>query len=327
VTQIQARHTQSLAAPGLASARASSLRSTAGAIFEASKPRITRLVTITGAVGFILAAIGRTWTAADLLIAALGCLAGTAVSAAGANTLNQWMERERDARMPRTASRPLPEGRLTPGLALASGIAMSLVGLGILGLLCGPAPMLVSAATILTYLLVYTPLKPITPLSILVGAVPGALPPLIGWSAALPEQGLASLLLPGAWVLFLIMYIWQIPHFLAIGWMYKDDYAAGGYKILPVVDPTGRRTARAIFVWSIALVAVTLAPALLMNPAPGAVYATVAGLLGIGFFLLALRVVRTRERTDAKRAFVASVIHLPLLLVALVTFSVVSAIF
>ena len=187
--------------------------------------------------------------------------------------------------------------------------------------------MAVSAATILSYVLIYTPLKPITPLATLVGAVPGALPPLIGWSAALPESGFGSLLAVNAWLLFLIMFIWQIPHFLAIAWMYKDDYAAGGYKVLPVVDVTGRRTARAILLWSIALVLITLAPAIVMSPAPGAVYATVAGLMGLGFLMLTLRVVRTRERADAKRAFIASVIHLPLLLLVLVTFSVVSTIF
>jgi protoheme IX farnesyltransferase len=323
---------QSLQAPQLdrlhaAAAPDLSLRGTLSSLVEASKPRITRLVTITSGVGFVLGAITRSWTAAELLIAAFGALAGTALTAAGANTLNQWMERERDARMPRTASRPLPEGRITPGLALASGIALCLIGLGVLGLMCGLAPMTVSAATILTYLLLYTPLKPITPMSILVGAVPGALPPLIGWSASLPELGFSSLILPSAWVLFLIMFIWQVPHFLAIGWMYKDDYAAGGYKVLPVVDESGRRTARAILVWSVALVLITLAPGLLMSPAAGALYATVAGLMGVGFLMLSMRVVRTRERADARRAFIASVIHLPLLLVVLVTFSVVSTIF
>jgi heme o synthase len=319
---VQARHVERLAA-----AQEITLRSSVAAVLEASKPRITRLVTITSGVGFVLAAIGRSWTTGELLVAAMGALVGTALSAAGANTLNQWMERERDARMPRTMTRPIPEGRLMPGLALAAGVAMCLVGLGVLGLMCGIAPMAVSAATILTYLLCYTPLKPITPLATLVGAVPGALPPMIGWSAAMPQAGFESLLLPGAWALFLIMFIWQIPHFLAIAWMYKDDYAAGGYKVLPVVDPSGRRTARAILVWSVALVAITLTPAWLMNPAPAAVYAAVAGLMGVGFLMLTLRVVRTRERADAKRAFVASVIHLPLLLVVLVTFSVLSTVF
>ena len=323
---------QSLQAPQLerlqaAAAPSLSLKGTLAAVLETSKPRITRLVTITSAVGFVLAAITRTWSTGELLIAAIGALVGTALSAAGANTLNQWWERDRDARMPRTASRPIPEGRLTPGLALASGIAMALIGLGTLGLFCGLAPMAVSAATILSYVLIYTPLKPVTPLATLVGAVPGALPPLIGWSAALPEAGFASLLSATAWLLFFIMFIWQIPHFLAIAWMYKDDYAAGGYKVLPVVDSSGRRTARAILVWSVALVLISLAPAVVMSPATGAVYATVAGLMGTGFLLLTLRVVRTRERSDARRAFIASVIHLPLLLLVLVTFSVVSTIF
>jgi heme o synthase len=303
------------------------LKATVAAIAEASKPRITRLVTITSAVGFVLAAITQTWAAGELLLAALGCLAGTALSAAGANTLNQWMERDRDALMPRTRNRPIPQGRLSPSVAALAGVGLALAGLAVLWLLAGVVPMVVSAATVLSYLLLYTPLKPVTPSATLVGAVPGALPPLIGWTAAMPHAGFESLLAPAAWALFAILFVWQIPHFLAIGWMYREDYAAGGYKILPVVDRTGRRTARAILMWSVALVAVTLAPAWLMNPASGAVYATVAGLMGIGFLGLTVRLVRTQERSDARKAFVASVIHLPLLLVALVTFSVVSTVF
>jgi heme o synthase len=330
---VQARSVERLHSVAAGSAAAvvaapeTSIRSTIGAISEATKPRITRLVTITSGVGFVLAAIGRPWAAGELMVVATGCLVGTALSAGGANTLNQWAERDRDALMPRTARRPIPDGRLSPGVACAAGVGLAIGGLAVLWLLCGIPAMVVSAVTILSYLLLYTPLKPVTPLATLVGAVPGALPPVIGWAAGSADPTFAALASPLAWSLFAIMFVWQIPHFLAIGWMYKADYAAGGYKILPVVDATGRRTARSILLWSIALVGITMAPAMLMNPAPASIYAMVAGAMGIGFLLLTVRLVRTRERTDARRAFVASVIHLPLLLVALVTFTVISSIF
>lgn len=303
---------------------AAGVRATSAAVIELTKPRITRLVTVTAAVGFVMAALGREWSLPELAMSFLGCIAGTALSSSGANTLNMWLERRRDAVMPRTASRPLPEGRISPQGALLTGVVLSLAGVLCLLLLAGPAAAAVSLVTIAWYVLLYTPLKPITPLNTLVGAVPGALPPLIGWTATAPVfgydhlAGLTSLALPGGWSLFLLMFVWQIPHFLAIAWMYRDEYAAGGYRMMPIVDPDGRATSTTILVWSVALLAVTIAPALIMSDRLGWGYGAVAAASGVAFIGLCIRLARSRTRVNARRVFLASILHLPLLLVAMV---------
>lgn len=300
------------------------LRERLATLAELTKPGITRLVTITAAVGFTMAALGRSWQFGHLVTAAIGCLVGTALSASGANALNMWWERRRDARMRRTAHRPLPERRITPQGAFLAGMVFSVSGVLCLLVLDGPAPALVSLVTILWYVLLYTPLKPITPLNTLVGAVPGALPPLIGWAATAGAfgyddyGGLTSLLEPGGWCLFLLMVVWQIPHFLAIAWMYRDDYAAGGYRMMPIMDPTGRATAVTILVWSIAQLAATLAPALVMREHLGFAYAAVAAISGLAFIALCVRLVRARTRDHARKVFFASIIHLPVLFIAMV---------
>ncbi|MBY0262335.1 MAG: heme o synthase [Phycisphaerales bacterium] len=294
---------------------------TAQALNELSKPRITRLVTITAGVGFALGAIGQSWSTSDFLLRALACLIGTALSSAGANALNMWWERARDARMDRTAHRPLPDGRLSPGVALGAGLALSLLGVLTL-LLIGPAPALVSLATIVTYVLVYTPMKPLTRWNTLVGAVPGALPPVIGWAAAASGNhlslGLESLLTPAAWALFILMFVWQIPHFMAIAWMYREDYARGGYRMLPLNDPTGRLTFATILVWSIALVPATIAPVMLLEGRLGIISLVAAALSGAAFVGLCFRLYRTHERAHARAVFLASIMHLPLLLMVMV---------
>ncbi len=303
----------------------------AAALLEATKPGITRLVTITSAVGFgmAMAQLRTQWH--DAWICLAGCLAGTAISSAGANTLNQWWERERDARMKRTESRPLPRGALRPRTVLLSGLLLGALGVTLLCLLCGPVPGLVSLTTIVTYLLIYTPLKPVTPWSTLVGALPGALPPMIGWtsvaSIAGDRAGLVSLAHPLGLTLFAILFVWQVPHTLAIAWMYKEDYARGGHRLLPVVDGDGRRTARWMLAWSAVLLPVSLAPAYWMRPGAAAAFSIIAVITGVAYFVLALRVVRTRERADARRMFFASIMHLPLLLVSLVGFTLVTSLF
>ena len=295
-------------------------------IWESTKPRITRLVAVTSGVGFAAAGLGRTWGVVEGASTAIGCIVGTVLSAAGANALNQWAERDRDALMVRTCSRPLPQQRLEPRTVLAAGALLGVAGVGILWALCGWVPALVSLTTILVYVLIYTPLKPVTPWATVVGAVPGALPPLIGYTAAAQSgQGLTLLLQPGAWALFAIMFVWQMPHFMAIAWMYKDDYALGGYRVLPVVDPTGRKTARSILVWSVALVPVSIAPVILMKPIPAGVFGVLAAAMGVGFLLLSIKLAKTLARPDARRMFIASIIHLPLLLVLLVVCCAVSA--
>ena len=288
-------------------------------LIELTKPRITKMVTVTAAVGFGTAAVSRPWSWSGLVVAGAACLAGTALSSAGASTLNQWMERERDAVMPRTVGRPLPTGRVAPAEALLFGVALCVLGVAVLWAGVGAVPAMVSLTTILWYLLLYTPSKPLTPLSTLIGAVPGALPPLIGWTAARQDLGMAALAEPGGWSLFLLMFVWQIPHFLAIAWMYRDDYAAGGYRVLPSVDPDGSRTSATILAWAALLIPITLSPVVLMGWAgPGPAYAVVAVVTGGVFFWLAARLARRRTRAAARAAFIASIIHLPVVLVVLV---------
>jgi protoheme IX farnesyltransferase len=297
------------------------LLSTLAAINELSKPRITRLVTITAAVGFALGALGQSWALPDLALRALACILGTALSSAGASALNMWWERDRDARMERTAHRPIPSGRISRRLALAAGLAFSCLGVLTL-LVIGIAPALVSLLTILTYVLVYTPLKPVTRLNTIVGAVPGALPPVIGWTAASTgnhlTHGLESLLSPAAWALFILMFVWQIPHFLAIAWMYRDDYARGGYRMLPLTDPHGRLTFATILAWSIALVPATIAPVMLLGGRLGVVSLVAAIVSGFAFVALCARLYRTHQRSHARAVFLSSIIHLPLLLMVMV---------
>lgn len=316
---------QTAQAPVLLAA-SETVRRPTSAVYEITKPRITRLVTVTAGVGFGMGALGRSWSMGDLFLAGLACLGGTALSSGGANALNQWMERARDAVMPRTVGRPLPQGRITPARAAGAGLAMCIAGVALLWAGVGATPALISLATILIYLAVYTPSKTVTPLSTLIGAVPGALPPVIGWTAARADLGIAAMADPGCWALFLIMFVWQVPHFLAIAWMYRDDYAAGGYKVLPCVDPDGSRTAAAILAWSALLVPVTIAPAALVRLGPGPGYVAVALATGLAFFYLAARLTRTRTREDARTTFIASVIHLPLLLLVLVADSLIAAI-
>ncbi|HMN39313.1 MAG TPA: heme o synthase [Phycisphaerales bacterium] len=296
-------------------------------IYELTKPRITRMVAITSGVGFMLGAVVQHWEAGDLAFRAAACVVGTMLSASGANALNQWWERDRDAVMPRTCARPLPQARVSPTQALWAGLGLGAAGVGLLALI-GLAPALVSLLTILIYVLLYTPLKPVTTVNTLIGAVPGALPPLIGWTAAATGNalyagwaGLHALWGPGSaggWSLFLLMFVWQIPHFLAIAWMYRDDYAKGGYRMLPISDPDGRRTASMMLLWAVVQIPATIAPAVLMHDRLGPTTVVVATVTGLIYAAMAFRLCRTREIRDAKRVFFASIIHLPLLLMVMV---------
>lgn len=315
------------AIPIAVSARSDSATIAAGlaAIYETTKPKITRLVMITAGVGFLLGAATNHTLGPALLLPGLGCLLGTALSAAGANALNQWFERDRDARMPRTADRPIPSGRLEPQVALVAASTLALAGVAILLITTGIVPAMVSLFTILLYILLYTPLKVATPWSTHIGAIPGALPPVIGWTAAHPEDPALSLIAPGAWLLFAIMFFWQLPHFLAIAWMYRDDYAKGGYRVLPVLDPSGKRTSRQILLWTVILFVVTLLPTWVISARTDYVFLAVAIVSGSLFMYLALRSARSRTRQDARRTFLASVIHLPVLLLTLVVTTVLGA--
>jgi heme o synthase len=216
---------------------------------ELVKARLTTLVLATTAVGFQMGLVGRNdW---NLL---LRTLLGTGCVAAAAAVLNQWMERDADARMLRTQDRPLPSGRIHPGTALVGGLVGALLGSVYLWFAVHPLTATLGLLTLLIYLLVYTPLKRITPWNTVVGAIPGALPPLMGWTAA---RG--SLAIEG-WSLFALLACWQLPHFLAIAWMFRDDYARGGFAMLPLHDPTGRRTSTQAVGHTVALIGVSLLP-------------------------------------------------------------------
>jgi protoheme IX farnesyltransferase len=283
-------------------------RSRAADYLALTKPRVAVLVLFTVAAGGLLAAPG----SVDLL-ALLHTVAGTALVAAGASALNQWLERHSDARMRRTADRPLPAGRLAPAEALAFGLTLGVVGVTYLALLLrAPWAALVAAVTFVLYVAVYTPLKRRTTWNTLIGAVPGALPPVIGW------VGLRGGLDRGAVVLFLVLFLWQVPHFYAIAWMYRRDYAHAGQRMLPTVDPTGARTGRQMVAFCVALLAVSLLPALLGDAGP--TYGAGAALLGLGFLASAVQFACRPTDGRARRVLRASLLYLPGLLGLLLLF-------
>ncbi len=269
------------------------------------KARLTLLVLLTTLVGFYVGFPGPMDYA--LMFHALF---GTALVASGAAALNQLLEREHDAKMRRTAGRPLPSGRLQPVTVMLFGGICSLVGTVYLALLVNPLTSVLGAISLVSYLFIYTPLKRLTWLNTAVGAIPGALPPLMGWAAARGELG------PGGWALFAILAFWQMPHFFAIAWIYKDEYAKAGFQMLPAVDPDGSRTAQQSVSHTLGLLAVSLSPFVLHLA--GKVYLVVAILAG-GFYLWrAIQFGRKLDVPSAKQLFFASILYLPVLLIALV---------
>ncbi len=269
-------------------------------LLELAKPRIALLVVLTTAMGWVLAGGGRNdaWLLFHTLL-------GTALVCAGTSTLNQVWEVDRDARMQRTRRRPLPAGRMSLVAALLYGIVLSLAGLGELAWRVNLLAALLAGLTLAAYVFVYTPLKSRTWLCTMVGAVPGAMPPVIGWAAS--RGGLDA----GAWALFALLLVWQLPHFYAIAWMCREDYARGGFAVLGVADARGRRTAIHIAGWSAALLPASLLPVWL--GLTGAIYATGALFLGGAFALLASGMLRRCTPPLARRVFLASVIYLPTL--------------
>jgi protoheme IX farnesyltransferase len=275
---------------------------------ELVKARLSFLTLATAMAGFALGVEGP-WT--YLLLVAT--LAGTALSAAGAAALNQWWEREHDARMTRTRERPLPAGRLSSSDALLAGLGLSLTGVACLALFANLLSATLASATILFYILVYTPLKRVTTLNTIIGAVPGALPPLIGWTAARGSINAEGL------TLFAILFLWQMPHFLAIAWLYRTDYAQAGFRMLSEGDDSGVMTGRQAVVYSLALLAVSLLPTVFFGYS--AVYFYGALLLGAAFVVLAGRFAVSGGSIPAARAlFLGSIAYLPLLLGLMVVF-------
>ncbi|MCX7869376.1 MAG: heme o synthase [Terrimicrobiaceae bacterium] len=291
-------------AEAAAAARQSSLLAD---LAELSKARLSAMVLLTTAAGFLLGWRGPlNWTIFG------ATLAGTALCAAGASALNQWIERLRDGMMRRTRLRPLPAGRLAPADALLFGLLTSGSGLAILWLFTQPRAAYLAFATIAIYVAVYTPLKTLTTLNTQAGAVPGALPPLIGWVAARGSYDLEGCLL------FALLWFWQMPHFLAIAWIYREDYARAGFVMLPARDPGGEITARQAVLYCAGLVAVSLLPAAAGFQQPA--YAAAALVAGGGFLAMALRFLASRSSRRARSLFLASVIYLPLMLLALLAF-------
>ena len=267
---------------------------------ELTKPRITWLILMSTAIGYFFGHSGRWqfWTILHTII-------GTALIASGTAALNQWYERKADEQMLRTRERPIPSGRIAPANAFRFGLLLELIGTVELFFGANPLTSLLGLATIFLYLCAYTPLKQKTWLSTTIGAIPGAMPPLIGYAAA---QGSLT---PAAWSLFAILFIWQFPHFYAIAWMYREDYSRAGIRMLPVVEPDGASTSRQILIYSVLLIPVSLLPMWLGMT--GSLYLAGALALGCWFLYSGVRVAFDRTRARARNVLLTSVVYLPVL--------------
>jgi protoheme IX farnesyltransferase len=270
-----------------------------------AKPRLNLLVVASTLVGYAMAqgdALG--------LLGVIGLLLGTGLVAGGASAFNQVLERDLDALMRRTRRRPLPDQRLQPIEGVLFATALTLIGVLMIVAVSNVLAGAVALATLVIYAVIYTPLKRRTSFSTVIGAIPGALPPVIGWAAV--TNGISA----EAWTLFGIMFLWQLPHFLAIAWMYRDDYARAGYPMLPVLEPDGRSTGRQSLVYAAALLPVSLAPTAIGMS--GDVYLSGALVLGLAYAWLTLTFARSRSMQDARRVFFASIIYLPLLWILMI---------
>ena len=280
-------------------------KSWASVFADLVKARLTSLVLVTTAVGYYVG-----WQGPMNWLLFANALIGTAFVAAGASALNQWLEKDFDAKMRRTQSRPLPSGRLQPATVAVFGGVSSVAGLIYLALAVNLLTSVLGAVTLVSYVFIYTPLKRVTWLNTAVGAIPGALPPLMGWAAARNE------LSGQGWALFAILAFWQLPHFFAIAWIYREDYAKAGFVMLPNVDSEGRQTGHQTISNSLALLIVSLCP--FMFGMAGTVYLAGAIILGAGFLFCAIQFSRQLTLSRARQLFLASIIYLPLLLALMV---------
>ena len=269
------------------------------------KARLTFLVLLTTLVGFYVGFRGPV----DYALM-FQTLLGTALVAGGASALNQLLERDYDAKMRRTQSRPLPSGRMLPQTVLIIGLSAAIAGLIYLALAVNLITSLLGACSLLSYLFIYTPLKRVTWLNTAIGAIPGALPPLMGWTAARGELNAEG------WSLFAILAFWQLPHFLAIAWIYREEYARAGFKMLPVIDPEGVRTGRQAVSHTLGLLPVSLCPFLFRLAGP--IYLAGALILGLTFIWFAIQFSRSLSVSRARQLFYASILYLPLLLAVMV---------
>ncbi|HEU4433646.1 MAG TPA: heme o synthase, partial [Pyrinomonadaceae bacterium] len=282
-----------------------SLRERVAAYVELTKPRITFLIVLTAAAGFALGSVGPI-----NYVAMLSAMLGIGLLSSGIAALNQYAERDLDGLMRRTAMRPLPAGKLMPWEALAFGAGITIAAEIYLLVFVNPLSALLGLTVIAGYVFAYTPLKTRTSLSTMVGAFPGAVPPLIGWTAARDSISLEG------WVLFAILFLWQFPHFLAIAWMYREDYSRAGILMLPVVEPDGRVTAQQIVAYTLMLLPVSVLPTVLGMS--GRIYLAGAVLLGLLFLYSSLRAAFSMSRQQARRLLLASVLYLPLLFILMV---------
>ena len=271
---------------------------------ELTKPRITWLILMSTGIGYFFGLPSHALADLNVLLL-IHTIVGTALIASGTAALNQWYERDADEKMLRTAGRPLPSGRLNATRALWFAIALSAAGFIELYFGANPLTAGIGAFTLASYLFLYTPLKRRTWWSTTIGAIPGAMPPMIGYAAA------AGTITMESWVLFAILFLWQFPHFYSIAWMYKEDYARAGIQMLPVVEPDCRSTARQIVLYGIALIPVSLVPAMLGMS--GRIYLVGALLLGLWFLYSGVRVALERTLARARRVLITSVLYLPLI--------------
>jgi heme o synthase len=286
--------------PPLADTRVDASRGKWSDFVSLAKPRVNSLVLVTTGLGYLLA------KRSPELFVLVGALIGTGLVAGGAAAFNQVWERELDARMCRTAQRALPAGRLDVFPALIFAFALSVAGILQLLLAVNVLSAALAAASLVLYVVIYTPLKKVTSLATVVGAIPGAIPPMIGWAAG------AGRLEPGAWVLFTILFLWQMPHFLAIAWLYRQDYARAGFPMLPVVEPDGGSTGRQAFLYAATLTPVSVGLAALRIT--GRVYFAGALVCGVAFAAAALVFAIRRSTFSARWLFFASIFYLPVLL-------------
>lgn len=269
------------------------------------KPRLNFLVVVSALAGYVM---GGSEGLGTLRLA--GMLLGTGLVAGGASAFNQVYERDVDALMRRTRLRPLPDGRVQPIEAVAFAAAVCATGLLVLAATANLLAAAVALATLLTYVVIYTPMKRRTAFATVVGAIPGALPPIIGWAAA---RGSLS---AEAWTLFGIVFLWQLPHFLAIAWMFRDDYSRAGFPMLPVIEPDGRSTGRQAVLYGAVLIPLSLTPTLMRLT--GNVYFAGALLLGLAFLALTIRFARSRSDRDARTLFFSSIMYLPLIWILMI---------
>ena len=282
------------------------------ACVELTKPGITKLVTITALVGLLVGGLHYGTTGfPHWVILVVGCLVGTSMASGGANALNMWYESDLDALMDRTKTRPIPSTRLSPRFVLWFGLMMCVVGSGVLWLTMGRIPALIAVFTSISYVLMYTPLKTRTITNTLVGAVPGALPAMIGTAAVAPGTGFEPLTDPIGLMLFVLMFVWQMPHFFAIAWMCRVDYEKGGFKMLPSVDATGNHTATVLIFSSLLLIPVSLLPMKVVPELSGWVTGGTGIVLGLLLVWLSIKFARVRTDKAARRVFFGSIIHLP----------------